>query len=140
VDCVLVSGGPAHPGEFALDYRLGGLRALDGSTECGLGALRGQAVRAVAGIGNPGRFHALLQAAGLVVQPVPVADHGRVDLAALSREAPTPIVMTEKDAVKYRPSPGAPVWVARLEVGVPAEVGGLVLARLGALEQCGNMP
>lgn len=139
VDCVLVSGGSARPGEFALDYRLGGLRALDGSTETGLGALRGQTVRAVAGIGNPGRFHALLQAAGLVVHPVPVADHGRVDLAALLRDAPTPIVMTEKDAVKYRPSPGAPVWVARLEVGVPAEVGRLVLARLGALQESGRM-
>jgi len=130
VDLVLVHGGPAGPGEFALQSQITGLRSLDGSARCTLEALRGQAVRAVAGIGNPARFHAQLAAAGLRVQPVPVADHGRVDLEALCRESVVPIVMTEKDAVKYVPVTGCAVWVARLEVRVPPEVGARVLERL----------
>jgi len=130
VDLVLVNGGPARPGEFSLQSRISGLRALDGSARCSLDALRGQSVRTVAGIGNPARFHAQLAAAGLRLQAIPVPDHGRVDLAALSRESTVPIVMTEKDAVKYEPVTGCPVWVAQLELTVPPEVGALVLENL----------
>lgn len=132
VDLVLVNGGVARVGEHALESRISGLRALDGGAGCGLEALRGQAVRTVAGIGNPARFHAQLAAAGLKIQPVAVPDHGRVDLAALSRDSDVPIVMTEKDAVKYAPVSGCPVWVAGLELRVPAEVGARVLERVRA--------
>ena len=135
VDLVLVNGGPAQAGEFALESRISGLRALDDSARCALDALRGLKVRAVAGIGNPARFHAQLAAAGLLVQAIPVQDHGRVDLAALSRESGVPIVMTEKDAVKYTPVSGCPVWVATLELSVPPEVGAQVLERLRALSR-----
>lgn len=132
VDLILVNGGPARAGEFALQSRISGLRALDGSAQCSLGALRGQWVRTVAGIGNPARFHAQLAAAGLRVQAIPVPDHGRVDLAALSRESTVPVVMTEKDAVKYGSVSGCPVWVAQLELTVPPEVGVRVLECLRA--------
>ena len=135
VDLVLVNSGPARTGEFALESRITGLRALDGSARCSLDALRGLKVRAVAGIGNPARFHAQLAAAGLLVQAIPVPDHGRVDLAALSRESSVPVVMTEKDAVKYRPVSGCPVWVATLELTVPPDVGAQVLERLRTLSQ-----
>ena len=130
VDLILVNGGSALPGEFAVQSRISGLRSLDGSAQCSLDALRGQRVRAVAGIGNPARFHAQLAAAGLRVQMIPVPDHGRVDLGALSRESAVPIVMTEKDAVKYGPVTGCPVWVATLELSVPPEVGARILERL----------
>ena len=130
VDLILVNGGSARPGEFAVQSRISGLRSLDGSAQCSLDALRGQRVRAVAGIGNPARFHAQLAAAGLRVQMIPVPDHGRVDLGALSRESAVPIVMTEKDAVKYGPVTGCPVLVATLELSVPPEVGARILERL----------
>jgi tetraacyldisaccharide 4'-kinase len=130
-DLVLVNGARAEEGEFALQARIGRLRALDGSVHCALEVLRGQPVRAVAGIGNPGRFHDQLAASGLLVDPVPVPDHGRVDLQALARSSGVPIVMTEKDAVKYRPvHGGCPVWVAELELSVPAAVGAQILERL----------
>jgi tetraacyldisaccharide 4'-kinase len=130
-DLVLVNGARAGEGEFALQLRIGRLRALDGSVHCALEVLRGQPVRAVAGIGNPGRFHDQLAAAGLRVDPVPVPDHGRVDLQVLARSSGVPIVMTEKDAVKYRPvHGGCPVWVAELELFVPAAVGARILERL----------
>ncbi len=132
VDLVLVNGGVAHAGEFALESRISGLRALGGSAECALEDFRGQALRTVAGIGNPARFHAQLAAAGLKIQPIPVPDHGRVDLATLCRDSDVPVIMTEKDAVKYAPVSGCPVWVAGLELSVPAAVGARVLEKLRA--------
>jgi len=70
----------------------------------------GQAVHAVAGIGNPQRFFDTLQA--LHWQPVahPFADHARFTLQALSFEPPLPVVMTEKDAVKCREFAAADWW------------------------------
>ncbi len=140
VDLVLVNGAHAGEGEFSLQSRIGRLRALDGSVHCALDVLRGQAVRAVAGIGNPGRFHAQLAAAGLQVEAVPVPDHGRVDLDALARSSSLPIVMTEKDAVKYRPvHGGCPVWVAALQLDVPEAAGTQILGRLRGLQKLGSM-
>lgn len=133
VDLVLVNGGRAGEGEYGLQSRISGLRSLDGGQRVTLESLRGQRVRAVAGIGNPGRFHAQLAAAGLQVEALPVPDHGRVDLAALARDSGAPIVMTEKDAVKYRPVGGCPVWVATLEVSVAPDVGARILERLRVL-------
>ena len=70
----------------------------------------GQALHAVAGIGNPQRFFDTLQA--LHWQPVahPFADHARFTPQALSFEPPLPVVMTEKDAVKCREFAAADWW------------------------------
>ncbi len=70
-------------------------RALDGFPP-------GQAMHAVAGIGNPRRFFATLEA--LHWRPVPhaFADHARYSAAQLHFSPPLPLVMTEKDAVKCR--------------------------------------
>ncbi|MEG1041756.1 MAG: tetraacyldisaccharide 4'-kinase [Pseudomonas sp.] len=62
----------------------------------------GQALHAVAGIGNPQRFFNTLQ--GLKWRPVPhpFADHAEYSARALSFSPALPLVMTEKDAVKCR--------------------------------------
>ncbi|MBH3430272.1 tetraacyldisaccharide 4'-kinase [Pseudomonas alkylphenolica] len=62
----------------------------------------GQAVHAVAGIGNPQRFFNTLQ--GLNWQPVPhpFADHAEYSAQALGFSPALPLIMTEKDAVKCR--------------------------------------
>ena len=133
-DLVLVHGGTPREGEFRLQATISGLRSLDGGTRCALGALRGQRVRTIAGIGNPARFEGQLSAAGLEVDVLPVADHGRVDLAELCRRSAVPIVMTEKDAVKYAAVDGCAVWVAELAVTVDPEVGVRVLKCLGRFE------
>lgn len=133
-DLVLATGGAAGPGEHAIGYAIGGLRALDGSVRTTLDVLAGTAVRVVAGIGNPARFRDQLVAAGLRVELLPVPDHGRVDLGALARDGGAPIVMTAKDAVKYRPvAGGCPVWVAELTLGVPPELERNLRRRLSAL-------
>ncbi|WP_095143748.1 MULTISPECIES: tetraacyldisaccharide 4'-kinase [unclassified Pseudomonas] len=62
----------------------------------------GQALHAVAGIGNPQRFFNTLET--LHWQPVAhaFADHAEYSAATLNFMPPLPLVMTEKDAVKCR--------------------------------------
>ncbi|MDH0748121.1 tetraacyldisaccharide 4'-kinase [Pseudomonas sp. GD03842] len=69
----------------------------------------GQAVHAVAGIGNPHRFFNTLE--GLNWRPVPHAfpDHAQFTADALAFTPSLPLVMTEKDAVKCTPF-AAPDW------------------------------
>lgn len=70
----------------------------------------GQAVHAVAGIGNPQRFFTTLEA--LHWRPIghAFADHAAYSSAALSFSPLLPVVMTEKDAVKCRPFAQADWW------------------------------
>jgi tetraacyldisaccharide 4'-kinase len=69
----------------------------------------GQALHAVAGIGNPQRFFNTLE--GLHWRPVPhaFADHAVFSAQALAFTPALPLVMTEKDAVKCA-SFAAPDW------------------------------
>jgi tetraacyldisaccharide 4'-kinase len=62
----------------------------------------GQALHAVAGIGNPQRFFNTLE--GLHWRPVPhaFADHAVYSVQALTFTPKLPLIMTEKDAVKCR--------------------------------------
>ncbi|WP_236193971.1 tetraacyldisaccharide 4'-kinase [Pseudomonas glycinae] len=70
----------------------------------------GQAVHAVAGIGNPQRFFNTLEA--LDWRPVPhaFADHAEYSVQALSFTPSLPVVMTEKDAVKCRAFAAVDWW------------------------------
>ena len=62
----------------------------------------GQPLHAVAGIGNPQRFFATVEALGW--QPIahPFADHAAYTAGELQFSPPLPLLMTEKDAVKCR--------------------------------------
>ncbi|WP_342649361.1 tetraacyldisaccharide 4'-kinase [Pseudomonas sp. REB1044] len=104
VDAVLHNGASSDPeGGFAfalrpsalVNLRSGERRALDYFPP-------GQAVHAVAGIGNPQRFFNTLL--GLDWQPVPhpFADHAQFSAQNLRFTPALPLVMTEKDAVKCR--------------------------------------
>jgi hypothetical protein len=111
VDLVLVNGEAAEDGEFALQYRIGGCgRWTEPSTAHGVAPRAAGAV--VAGIGNPGAARWPRRAS---VDPVPVPDHGRVDLQRWPGPA-APIVMTE--GRRKVPAGRLPVWVA-LELSVP---------------------
>ena len=62
--------------------------------------LKGLRVHAVAGIGNPGRFFALLESYGLHVVPHAFADHHPFAARDLELPGDLPILTTEKDAVR----------------------------------------
>ena len=88
----------------------------------------GQAVHAVAGIGNPQRFFRTLEALNWRPLPHAFADHASYSAAALDFSPALPLLMTEKDAVKCRafaqpdwwylavdarPSPAFSLWLDR---------------------------
>ena len=87
-------------GEWAM--RLLAERALPvlGGRPQPLSALSGQRVHAVAGIGDPERFFAMLRALGIAVVPHAFADHHRYVAADFQFGSNLPVLMTEKDAVK----------------------------------------
>ena len=82
-------------------------------------ALRGRPLLAAAGLARPEPFFRMLEAQGLQIARLPLADHHR--FSPLPWPAATAeVVVTEKDAVKLLPAwfaaPGATrVWVARLD-------------------------
>jgi len=65
-----------------------------------LSAFAGQAVHAVAAIGNPQQFFATLEAQGLKVDGRALPDHARLSAQDVSFGDGLPVFMTEKDAVK----------------------------------------
>ena len=100
VDLVVHTGHPPGIAGFEAQRRLANhVRRADG-TQRALAALQGQPLQAVAAIGRPEAFFAMLREAGLTLtRTVALADHD--DLADLP---PPPVgcelVCTEKDAVK----------------------------------------
>lgn len=65
-----------------------------------LSGFAGQRVHAVAGIGDPERFFAMLRALGIAVVPHAFGDHHRYVEDDFQFGSDLPVLMTEKDAVK----------------------------------------
>ncbi|GEN22551.1 tetraacyldisaccharide 4'-kinase [Halomonas cupida] len=72
-------------------------------------------VRAVAGIGNPQRFFATLDALGIEHQACPFGDHHRFVAEDLAVEDGRVVVMTAKDAVKCRDIAPPDCWALDVE-------------------------
>lgn len=87
-------------GEWAMRLQPGDARPLRGGRPRPLSAFAGQRVHAVAGIGDPERFFAMLRAAGIAVVPHAFPDHHRYREEDLRFGSDLPVLMTEKDAVK----------------------------------------
>ena len=67
-----------------------------------LAQLQGKRIVAAAGIGNPGRFFAMLRAAGLAIGELPLPDHHDFRDRPFDTVDADVILITEKDAVKCR--------------------------------------
>lgn len=112
------ANGVARPGDWTMQLAPQAARALDDPARSrALAGFRGAPADAVAAIGNPARFFAMLQAQGLALRTHPFPDHhGFVagDFAGM----PGPLLMTSKDAVKCRGLGLADAW----DIGVEAEL------------------
>jgi tetraacyldisaccharide 4'-kinase len=117
-DLVLHHGDPGGIAGHAMQRRLALEAVRADGTRVALTQLRGQRLRAVAGIANPEVFFAMLREAGLdlaVTEALP--DHHGFDTAGA--DAGETLVCTEKDAVKlWRLRPDA--WAVPLELAIPA--------------------
>jgi tetraacyldisaccharide 4'-kinase len=75
-------------------------------------------LHALAGIGHPDAFFRGLAERGLVVTPHPLPDHAMLDAEALPFPVDAIVLMTEKDAVKYRQIARPDWWWVELEVSI----------------------
>ena len=132
VDAVLVQGGNGPVPGMPFTLRIEQALRLDGNGRRQLEEFAGRHVLALAGIGAPERFHAALAAVAVEVEPIQVPDHGRVALAPLLKRG-LPVIMTAKDAVKYRGFEGQDVWWTPAEVVMSDESKGRIINKALAL-------
>lgn len=100
VDFRVINGGQAGEGEWPMRLVLADAQPLEGGSARPLSSFAGQAVHAVAGIGNPGRFFQALRDVGIAPIEHAFPDHHAYDAADLRFTPDAPLLMTEKDAVK----------------------------------------
>lgn len=133
VDAVVVNGTDAIAG-YAMRVE-GGFahRLADATDRRPLAAFRDQQVHAIAGIGDPRRFFALLAAHGVAAIEHPLPDHHPVCPADLAFGDDRPVLMTEKDAVKLRGSSDPRWWVVPVEAQLDPAFGEWLAARLASV-------
>ncbi len=100
VDFRVCNGGQPESGEHLMLLEGDVLNSLAGHQQVTLAEWRGRAVDAIAGMGHPQRFFAVLRAAGLVVHEKAYPDHYRYTQGDFDANPERPLVMTEKDAIK----------------------------------------
>ncbi|CAG8865352.1 Tetraacyldisaccharide 4'-kinase [Pseudomonas fluorescens] len=125
-DAVLFNGAPADRDQgFAFSLRPVALVNVRSGERRGLDLFpAGQALHAVAGIGNPQRFFNTLQGLDWQPTPHPFADHAQFSAESLAFSPALPLVMTEKDAVKCRAFAAQDWWYLAVDaVPSPAFVG-----------------
>jgi tetraacyldisaccharide 4'-kinase len=88
-------------------------------------------VLAIAGIGNPARFFAHLDALGVEHEARAFPDHHAYRHADLDRGGADVILMTEKDAVKCAAFATEHMWVLPVEAAPDAKLGALIVQKLG---------
>lgn len=126
VDHVIVNGEPdglpasIHAEKMTLVPGL--LHSLDRGETWRLSQFAGCTVNAVAGIGNPQRFFALLRQSRLKVEPWPFPDHHVYQASDFKKMNPElPIIMTEKDVVKCRSLELKNAWYLSVDAVLPGE-------------------
>lgn len=145
VDAVVCNGEvpsiEAAAPRYSMRARLGDARPLEGGDgPQPLAALaaeqrrRGLRIVAAAGIGMPDRFFAMVRAAGLAVDEMPLADHFDFVANPFAGVAADRILITEKDAVKCAANPelaaDARIWVVPLATEIDPHLVDDVVARL----------
>lgn len=131
VDFVVSNGADALSGNVAMVLKGTILRnMLDADKILPVENFIGQAVHAVAGIGNPDRFFDQLQALGLLIKQHPFPDHHAYQPADLNFDDRLPVVMTEKDAVKCVAFADTDWWYLEVNAELASLFGERVLQKL----------
>jgi tetraacyldisaccharide 4'-kinase len=111
------------PGRVVYPMQCGALslRSLADDHALATTAWQGCVVHAVAGIGHPERFFAILAALGFGVIPHPYPDHHRFAPSDITFADGLPVIMTEKDAVKCRRFAAPGHWYLPIAAHLPPE-------------------
>jgi len=130
VDALVYQGEPP-PGAFGMRLRAGSaVRLVDAGDARPLARFRGRRVHAVAGIGDPQRFFAMLREAGLDILEHRFADHHPFRPADLAFGDGRAVLMTGKDAVKCTGFAQADWWSVPVEAQLDAALVDWLLASL----------
>ncbi|MCC2667267.1 MAG: lpxK [Gammaproteobacteria bacterium] len=131
VDFVVQQGGVPNANYFQMHLQGNGLVSIrDRQKTLSLENLRGQKVNAVAGIGNPHRFFTFLKQAGLQIVEHIFSDHYVYQSKDFDGFDQSPIVMTEKDAVKCTKFADDRFWYLPVETQVDSRFGIELLNKL----------
>lgn len=135
VDQVVVNGaGFQWPGAAVMQLQSGSWQPVAGGGGLSPPA-PGSRVHAVAGIGNPERFFAMLRQQGFEVVAHAFPDHHDFSAGELDFADSLPVVMTEKDMVKCRPLARPGWWYVPVQAELPAAFFEVVIARLRAWQR-----
>ena len=110
-DFVVLNGGKPSD-EFSHNMQLTGdvLINLSTAEEMPVEGFKEKRVNAVTGIGNPQRFYTSLKEFGLVLETVSFPDHHDFQKEDIDFKNESPIIMTEKDAVKCKTFAKENMW------------------------------
>ena len=126
----VVANGAARKGEWPMQLEPGEALPLKGAEGKSLSSFAGTKLHAIAGIGNPSRFFDSLRAHGIEPKEHPFPDHHPYGQGELDFDDETPVLMTEKDAVKYLDYAGERHWYLPVHAHLPDEFGKRLLAVL----------
>jgi len=135
VDAVVINGEQGVDFQYPNAFRMTLAGALfqnivDPSQVVSAEHFYGQPLHAVAGIGNPERFFSHINNLGLSCTTHPLPDHHPFQAGDLDFAGHDPVVMTEKDAVKWAPFASTAHWVLVVDATLDAQLGELINARL----------
>ena len=119
-------------GEWPMRLRVEAAQPIRGGRPLPLSAFAGQRVHAVAGIGDPERFFAMLREAGIAVVPHAFPDHHAYTRADFDFGSKLPVLMTEKDAVKCAAFADAQAFMVPVDAVLPEAFWVALLDRLPA--------
>ena len=129
VDMVVYNGGDSQAMSFSLGH--GHLVSVNNEHDhLALQSLKHKQVHAVAGIGHPDRFFSLLEASGIELIKHRFVDHYNYTADDLCFNDDLPILMTEKDAVKYFQYATARHWYLPVSATLDDEFSRQLLERL----------
>lgn len=119
-------------GEWPMRLQVGTAQPLRGGRAQPLSTFAGQRVHAVAGIGDPERFFAMLRDAGIAVVPHAFPDHHAYTATDFAFGSRLPVLMTAKDAVKCADFVDAQAFMVPVEAVLPEAFWVALLDRLPA--------
>jgi tetraacyldisaccharide 4'-kinase len=138
VDLVFINGAVDHPSGYAFSLVPADALELNTTKARALGEFSGVRVWAVAGIGNPARFCKMLESFDIEPLSVDIPDHGTISLEALRQKEAYPILMTEKDAVKYLGDAVPDAWYVPVAVKMPVQAQTAVMKRIQEIMRRGT--
>jgi len=118
VNFIVVNSGKANSGEYEMQIVPDKFYQIDHDVAKYITEFVGQKIHAVAALGNPQRFFNFLRSLNLDIIEHPFPDHYRFNAQDFSFADNSPVVMTEKDAVKCEGFAKQNFWYLKIDLNL----------------------